>query len=204
MHLLLDLFSNIPPASMAPLNQSDYFAIVLVPEAALLLIHQDLQAKSEDTDDDVPRSRALQVLRDSRRYGEAMFPVEEDLEDNVAEDVARRRATKIRRQNDDSNSNSHIIDLSDSEDNPKTPKVRDSKKSSSEKRATPSQRLNFHQASQDRYGPTQVSITLTIRREPEQKKKKKINLKSQPEAFSSSDNGAKSKKAVSNAWLWTP
>lgn len=191
MHILLDLFPEISPSSMAPLNQSDYFAIVLVPEMALLLIQQDLQAKSKYTDDSVSRARALEVLRESRRYGEAMFPVEEDLDGNIADDVARRRATKIRRQNDEPKTRGQIVDLSDSDDDPE---VRTPTKKSSETRAAASS-----QSSKSRQGSAESG-----ERESGQKKKRTIKFQTQQEAFPSFVNGEETKKQISNAWLWTP
>ncbi|KAJ8473086.1 hypothetical protein ONZ51_g8079 [Trametes cubensis] len=67
---LCDLFppASFDPAAALPLTPADFIAHVLVPEAALNLIMEDLH---------LSRSDALKTLRDSVEYGVAMFPVDE-------------------------------------------------------------------------------------------------------------------------------
>ncbi|KAI0331662.1 hypothetical protein GY45DRAFT_1275558, partial [Cubamyces sp. BRFM 1775] len=67
---LCDLFppASFDPAAALPLTPADFIAHVLVPEAALNLIMEDLN---------LSRSDALKTLRDSVEYGVAMFPVDE-------------------------------------------------------------------------------------------------------------------------------
>ncbi|CDO69661.1 hypothetical protein BN946_scf184851.g49 [Trametes cinnabarina] len=67
---LCDLFppASFDPAAALPLTPADFIAHVLVPEAALNLIMEDLNLSRED---------ALKTLRDSVEYGVAMFPVDE-------------------------------------------------------------------------------------------------------------------------------
>ncbi|KAI8985534.1 RTC4-like domain-containing protein [Trametes punicea] len=76
---LCDLF---PPTSFdhlaaLPLNPSDFIAHVLVPEAALNLIMEDLSLSLDDS---------LKTLRDSVEYGVAMFPVDEGENGKGSED----------------------------------------------------------------------------------------------------------------------
>ncbi|KAI9067967.1 hypothetical protein FKP32DRAFT_1538104, partial [Trametes sanguinea] len=67
---LCDLFppASFDPVAALPLTPADFIAHVLVPEAALNLIMEDLN---------LPRADALKTLRDSVEYGVAMFPVDE-------------------------------------------------------------------------------------------------------------------------------
>ncbi|OSD04878.1 hypothetical protein PYCCODRAFT_1348475, partial [Trametes coccinea BRFM310] len=67
---LCDFFppASFDPIAALPLTPADFIAHVLVPEAALNLIMEDL---------DLPRGDALKTLRDSVEYGVAMFPVDE-------------------------------------------------------------------------------------------------------------------------------
>jgi hypothetical protein len=76
---------------------ADFFrSHVLVPEAALLLIQEDLSTQPKWTERVVPRGVALEVLQRSAAYGKAMF-AEEDGTDGVADQEVRQRAT-IRRK----------------------------------------------------------------------------------------------------------
>ncbi|KAI0369107.1 hypothetical protein BV20DRAFT_411013 [Pilatotrama ljubarskyi] len=67
---LCDLFppASFDPAAALPLTPADFIAHVLVPEAALNLIMEDLSLKRAD---------ALKTLRESVEYGVAMFPADE-------------------------------------------------------------------------------------------------------------------------------
>lgn len=58
-----DMFPSIP--NCAPLEPTDFVLRVLVPEAARLLIMEDMDISAES---------ALLVLQDSRKYGMAKFP----------------------------------------------------------------------------------------------------------------------------------
>ncbi|KAG8931438.1 hypothetical protein FRC02_002716 [Tulasnella sp. 418] len=64
--------STIAPASTSPLLLSDFRRRVLVPEAALLLIQEDMHAG---------RDEAMKIMNESRHYGLAMFPVRDTEED---------------------------------------------------------------------------------------------------------------------------
>ncbi|KAI0357987.1 hypothetical protein OH77DRAFT_1374221, partial [Trametes cingulata] len=67
---LCDLFppASFDPAAALPLTPADFIAHVLVPEAALNLIMEDLK---------LDRADALKTLRESVEYGVAMFPADE-------------------------------------------------------------------------------------------------------------------------------
>lgn len=60
-----ELFPNLTQEESKPLTPRQFFMSVLVPEAATLLIEQDMDCTHEE---------ALITLRDSRQYGLAMFP----------------------------------------------------------------------------------------------------------------------------------
>ncbi|EJU03670.1 hypothetical protein DACRYDRAFT_77371 [Dacryopinax primogenitus] len=62
---LMFMFPNMVASNTRPLSVDDFIRQVLVPEAAILLIRQDLQ---------LSRAKALQVLLKSRKYGLAQFP----------------------------------------------------------------------------------------------------------------------------------
>jgi hypothetical protein len=62
---LNELFPNLTPEDTKPLTTRQFFTSVLVPEAAVLLIEQDMDCAHEE---------ALIILRESRQYGLAMFP----------------------------------------------------------------------------------------------------------------------------------
>ncbi|KAK7687762.1 hypothetical protein QCA50_008981 [Cerrena zonata] len=89
---IYDLF---PPASFdsdstLPLSPTEFIQLILVPEAAVSLIMDDLQQ---------PRAQAIQTLRASAEYGVAMFPDEQNDTggSNVGENIVRERA-KARRK----------------------------------------------------------------------------------------------------------
>lgn len=67
---LCDLFppADFHPDATLPLTPSDFIALVLVPEAAVRLIIDDLS---------LPRDKAIETLRESVEYGVAMFPADE-------------------------------------------------------------------------------------------------------------------------------
>ncbi|KAI0741663.1 RTC4-like domain-containing protein [Daedaleopsis nitida] len=67
---LCDLFppTDFHPDATLPLTPSDFIALILVPEAAVHLIIEDLS---------LSRSKAIETLRDSVEYGVAMFPADE-------------------------------------------------------------------------------------------------------------------------------
>ncbi|KAJ1306596.1 hypothetical protein OPQ81_007595 [Rhizoctonia solani] len=62
---LNELFPNLTSEECKPLTTRQFFTSVLVPEAAALLIKQDMDCTYEE---------ALTILRESRQYGLAMFP----------------------------------------------------------------------------------------------------------------------------------
>lgn len=62
---LNELFPNLTSDECKPLTTRQFFMSVLVPEAAALLIEQDMDCTHEE---------ALITLRESRQYGLAMFP----------------------------------------------------------------------------------------------------------------------------------
>lgn len=75
---LLQMFGgHIETDACRPLDQDDMLAYVLVPEAATLLIQDDLQISYED---------ALTTFHRSHEYGKHLFPVRDD--DNDLEELA--------------------------------------------------------------------------------------------------------------------
>jgi len=77
---------------------ADFFrSHVLVPEAALLLIREDLSTQPKWTKRVVPRGVAFEVLQRSAAYGKAMF-AEEDDTDGVADQAVRQRASVRRKE----------------------------------------------------------------------------------------------------------
>ncbi|KAI1793474.1 RTC4-like domain-containing protein [Ganoderma leucocontextum] len=68
---LCDMFppADFHPDATLPLTPPDFITLVLVPEAALRLITEDLS---------LPRDEAIETLRESVEYGVAMFPADED------------------------------------------------------------------------------------------------------------------------------
>ncbi|EIN09450.1 hypothetical protein PUNSTDRAFT_143007 [Punctularia strigosozonata HHB-11173 SS5] len=79
---LYDLFppNSIPPDSVSPLAPSEFIGKVLVPEAAVSLISEDLGLNYDE---------AVTTLRESARYGVAMFP---DTTHNAGDDIVKQRA----------------------------------------------------------------------------------------------------------------
>lgn len=71
-------------APIQPLNVANFVRRVLVPEAASLLIQEDLQ---------ISRDQALKVMKESREYGAAMFP-ESDGSDDEAQQAEKSKARK--------------------------------------------------------------------------------------------------------------
>ena len=67
---LCDLFppAGFHPDATLPLTPSDFITLVLLPEAAVRLIIEDLI---------LPRATAIETLRESVEYGVAMFPADE-------------------------------------------------------------------------------------------------------------------------------
>ncbi|KAI0695339.1 RTC4-like domain-containing protein [Cerioporus squamosus] len=68
---LCDLFppAEFHPDATLPLTPADFITLVLVPEAAVHLIMEDLS---------LPRDKAIQTLRESVEYGVAMFPADDE------------------------------------------------------------------------------------------------------------------------------
>lgn len=81
---------------MQPFDADFFRSHVLVPEAALLLIREDLSNQPKWMGKVVPRGVAFKVLQKSAAYGKAMF-AEEDGTDGVADQAVRQRA-KVRRK----------------------------------------------------------------------------------------------------------
>ena len=81
---------------MQPFDADFFRSYVLVPEAALLLIREDLSNQPKWVKKVVPRGVAFKVLQKSAAYGKAMF-AEEDDADGVADQAVRQRA-KVRRK----------------------------------------------------------------------------------------------------------
>jgi hypothetical protein len=82
---------TLDPDSITPLTPADFIQRILVPEAAVHLIMEDLQSTY---------SNALKTLRESVEYGVAMFPdTGGDNEEGMkaADDVVKERA-RVRRQ----------------------------------------------------------------------------------------------------------
>jgi len=77
---------------------ADFFrSHVLVPEAALLLIREDLSKQPKWMGKAVPRALAFKVLQKSAAYGKAMF-AEEDGTAGVADQAVRQRAAVRRKE----------------------------------------------------------------------------------------------------------
>jgi len=82
----------IDPDSTAPLTPSEFIQRILVPEAAVYLIMEDLQSTY---------SNAIKTLRESVEYGVAMFPDtggENEEGMKAADDVVKERARVRRKQ----------------------------------------------------------------------------------------------------------
>ncbi|KAG1860270.1 RTC4-like domain-containing protein [Suillus subalutaceus] len=89
-------FSSFEPSSIAPLTPAEFIQLVLIPEAAVGLIMQDLG---------LDRDEAIVTLRESSQYGVAMFPdtgsgkspaLGDDDDEGVADRIVMERA-KARR-----------------------------------------------------------------------------------------------------------
>ncbi|KIM20203.1 hypothetical protein M408DRAFT_13122 [Serendipita vermifera MAFF 305830] len=100
MQVLFDMFPTIPGEKTAPLELSNYYSLVLVPEVALLLIQGDLQKRKGEDEGRATRSQALKVLRKSTKYGLAIFPMADGDKTNFGDDIARNRARKMRKLRD--------------------------------------------------------------------------------------------------------
>ena len=81
---------------MQPFDADFFRTYVLVPEAALLLIHEDLSNQPKWMKKVVPRGVAFKELQKSAAYGKAMF-ADEDGTEGVADQAVRQRA-KVRRK----------------------------------------------------------------------------------------------------------
>lgn len=93
------MFPSIASGKISPLDLASYYSLVLVPETALLLIRDDLQKKKRNGET-ITRSQALKTLRKSTKYGLAIFPVADGDQTNAGDDIARRRARKMRKLRD--------------------------------------------------------------------------------------------------------
>ncbi|OSX64116.1 hypothetical protein POSPLADRAFT_1137777 [Postia placenta MAD-698-R-SB12] len=89
------IYNLFPPASFhadstLPLTPTDFIALVLVPEAAVSLITEDMKQT---------RQEAIATLRESAEYGVAMFPDDHDSADAVSagERIIMERA-RVRRK----------------------------------------------------------------------------------------------------------
>ncbi|KIM19748.1 hypothetical protein M408DRAFT_30960 [Serendipita vermifera MAFF 305830] len=74
--VIFDLFPALTSINTAPLSNIDYYFRVLVPEAALFLVQEDLTQRLECY---VTREQALVVLRASTAYGLTAFPITDGL-----------------------------------------------------------------------------------------------------------------------------
>ncbi|KZP01572.1 hypothetical protein CALVIDRAFT_551954 [Calocera viscosa TUFC12733] len=75
---LMSMFPDINPSHCNPLSIDDFVRQALVPEAAILLIREDLE---------LDRANALAVLLKSRKYGMAQFP-ERDAGETQWQDIS--------------------------------------------------------------------------------------------------------------------
>ncbi|KAG1739723.1 RTC4-like domain-containing protein [Suillus lakei] len=87
-------FSSFDTSSIAPLTPADFVQLVLVPEAAVGLIMQDLH---------IERDEAIITLRESSQYGVGMFPdagfgsaTADDDDESIVDRIVMERA-KVRR-----------------------------------------------------------------------------------------------------------
>ena len=65
---LLDKFNSIKPSLVHPLTVIEFIQLVLVPEAALVLIAQDYQL-----DLDKKKKKVLKLLDDSHQFGNLVY-----------------------------------------------------------------------------------------------------------------------------------
>ncbi|TCD71775.1 hypothetical protein EIP91_003118 [Steccherinum ochraceum] len=88
--IIYDLFppSSFDPDSTLPLIPTEFIQLVLIPEAALALIMEDMSQS---------RSASIRTLRDSTAYGVAMFPDEggAHVGDTIVEQRAKNRRKEI-------------------------------------------------------------------------------------------------------------
>ncbi len=85
--------SEFPPHSTLPLTPTEFIQRILVPEAAVSLVIQDMQQT---------RAQAIATLRESAQYGVAMFPDDHTEgtsgSTNAGEQIVRERAAVRRRE----------------------------------------------------------------------------------------------------------
>jgi hypothetical protein len=88
---LYDLFppTSISPDTVSPLTPAEFIQKVLVPEAAVLLISNDLRLGYD---------QAVATLRESSRYGVAMFP--DTSHNTTGEDIVKQRAETRKKELD--------------------------------------------------------------------------------------------------------
>ncbi|KAG9126134.1 hypothetical protein FRC07_004741 [Ceratobasidium sp. 392] len=91
--ILTELFPDFSPDKCKPLQPREFFLSVLVPEAAALLVEEDMSCSHEE---------ALVTLRESRQYGQMMFPDRGDhhlgLEDSDRMDEAGAKQLQWRKE----------------------------------------------------------------------------------------------------------
>ncbi|PVG03322.1 hypothetical protein CPB86DRAFT_695647 [Serendipita vermifera] len=95
--VLFDMFPQISAEKMAPLDRSSYFSLGLVPEAALMLIEEDIKQRSSDKGEASFRFEALRILRKSHKYGLAMFPFQEGEDGDTGDAIIKARLKKMRK-----------------------------------------------------------------------------------------------------------
>ncbi|KAG8834560.1 hypothetical protein FRC17_008394 [Serendipita sp. 399] len=194
--VLFDIFPDIPREKTEPLDVSNYFSVVLVPEAAVLLIQQDLEESTSISDKNALRSRALQVLRNSRKYGEAMFPVLDNDGDNIVDNLARERARKIRKLREDEATSEAAGSSQVSLEIPL-----EVLSSSDQEGATPVKRRKKEfgdNSTPPREGRTKFQLVPTETPRPT---KRKINLQQPQSFFVNTSNGDGAKRTDSYRWL---
>ena len=89
---IYDLFTpqSFPPLSTLPITPTEFIQLILVPEAAVSLIMEDLS---------LTREQAITTLRESAEYGVAMFPYDQDdVGGDVGENIVKERARARRKQ----------------------------------------------------------------------------------------------------------
>lgn len=98
---LYDMFPplNFPANSTLPLTPADFVQRVLLPEAALSLIMEDMHET---------RQSAIATMRASAQYGVAMFPDDNTDEAFAGETVVQKRAEARRKQLEREDRTSHL------------------------------------------------------------------------------------------------
>lgn len=88
---IYDLFppADFPPNSTLPLTPTEFVQHILVPEAALRLVMEDMHQS---------RQEALKTLRDSAQYGVAMFPDDHTEGYSASEAIVKARAAARRKE----------------------------------------------------------------------------------------------------------